>query len=80
MSMELEAEACNPSLRFYCTSRITLDTLLSKIEEARKLNDVNLLDVLLQMYLGFRKSVRCEGCVKGEKVCIHWSEKSDIEY
>lgn len=72
----------NPSVRFYCSDKETLDKLLDDIDKLRKTqNATSLLTVTLQLYLAFRVNVKCEGCKKGMNCCKHWSpEKVEVNW
>jgi hypothetical protein len=68
----------NPSVRFYCLSKGTLDLMLRNIEDARKSKDEP-FGKALEIYIGYRIKVGCIGCTKGEGNCAHWSpEKIEV--
>jgi hypothetical protein len=64
----------NPSLRFYCLYKETLDKILKDIEKARESNNKSkVLGLTLEMYLAYREKTGCEGFTKGADKCVHWS-------
>jgi hypothetical protein len=62
----------NPSVRFYCLYKQTLDKILQDIEKSRKFQR-NILGVTLELYLKYRDYAGCMGCEKGTDKCVHWS-------
>lgn len=69
----------NPSARFFCLHKETLDKLVEDFEKAKREKDFKTFSVLAEMYMIHRKTSNCEGCTQGEKHCIHWSpEKTEV--
>jgi len=78
--IKINREEDNPSRRFFCRSKESLDNLLDQIEKARKApSNLYILGTALDVYIRYRKQVGCEGCIKGEHSCLHWSpEKVEV--
>jgi hypothetical protein len=62
----------NPSVRFYCLSKETLDCILKDIDKARK-SSSKVLGMTLELYIAYREKAKCEGCRIGADKCVHWS-------
>jgi hypothetical protein len=78
--IKIKREEDNPSCRFFCLSKETLDNLLDHIEKARKSPpNIYVLGTALDIYIQHRRKVGCEGCDKGAHSCPHWSpEKVEV--
>ena len=71
----------NPSVRFYCPCKETLDNFLKKVEEARNSKSMEALKITLENYIECRARMKCEGCKRGMISCVHWSpEKIEIPW
>jgi hypothetical protein len=68
----------NPSVRFYCSSKETLDDILKHVDKARKYAS-KVLGITLDMYIAYREKAGCQGCKIGSDKCVHWSpEKVEV--
>jgi len=80
--LKIKREEENPSRRFFCLDKDSLDNFLNNIEKLRKAKsdpNLHLLSKALVIYIEQRKKVGCVGCTKGEHSCMHWSPaKEDI--
>lgn len=80
--LKIKREEENPSCRFFCLDKDSLDNFLNNIEKIRNSKsdpNLHLLSQALAIYIEQRRKVGCEGCVKGEHSCMHWSpEKVEV--